>query len=103
MVLTIGHEFPSRFLGGQTFSVVKGKHCHKDLLIQTSRWVDNLDYKRSRKPWSKEEDEAVLVGVKVFGRSSFSSIAKLIPGRNTSAVKQRFRTLLRWKIIVRDF
>jgi hypothetical protein len=64
------------------------------------RWVDNLDYKRSKAPWSVDEDEAILVGIQVFGRSNFSSIAKLLPGRNTSAVKIRIRTLFRWKIIV---
>jgi hypothetical protein len=68
--------------------------------IRSFRWVDNLDYKRSKAPWSADEDEAILVGIQVFGKSNFSSIAKLIPGRNTSAVKIRIRTLMRWKIAV---
>jgi hypothetical protein len=65
-----------------------------------ARWVDVLDYKRNNAPWSLDEDEAILIGIQVFGRSGFSSIAKLIPGRNTSAVKLRIRTLFRWKITV---
>ncbi|KAI6205386.1 hypothetical protein M3Y94_00786400 [Aphelenchoides besseyi] len=64
-----------------------------------ARWIDSLDQKRNNFPWTPDEDEALLVAVSVFGRNNFSSIAKMIPGRNTSAVKCRVRLFLRWKII----
>ncbi|CAD5229306.1 unnamed protein product [Bursaphelenchus okinawaensis] len=63
-----------------------------------ARWINNLDYKRSSNPWSVEEDEAILVGMKIFGRNQYAKIAKLLPGRNNCDTKNRSRTLLRWKI-----
>lgn len=78
-----------------------------------ARWIDVLDYKRNSSTWSLDEDEALLVGVQIFGRresgrgrgdvsasDNYSKVAKLIAGRNTSDVKARIRTFVRWKVIV---
>lgn len=35
------------------------------------RWINVLDQRRSTEQWTAEEDEAILVGLKVFGRRMF--------------------------------
>ncbi|KAI6244125.1 hypothetical protein M3Y99_00083400 [Aphelenchoides fujianensis] len=52
-----------------------------------ARWVDNLDQKRNDFPWTADEDEAVLLGITVFGRNNYSAIAKMIPRPEHAAYK----------------
>ena len=82
-------------------SVSKQKQIRKNWLgYAFFSWIDVLDYKRLSGPWTVEEDEAVLVGVRIFTRHSYSRIAYLVPGRNTSDVKARIRIFIRRKILV---
>jgi hypothetical protein len=58
------------------------------------RWSNKLDPNISRAPWSKEEDERIFDLHKQFG-SSFSCIARHLPGRVPDGVKTRYKTLNR--------
>jgi hypothetical protein len=52
-------------------------------------------------PWTIDEDETILIGIQLFGRSSFSEIGKLLPNRNTQDMKRRVMAWGKWKIRVR--
>lgn len=60
-----------------------------------------LDCKRKTKPWTWEELQRLIYGIKLFGRDRCSKVALLLPGRNNLDVKVRVRSLLRHKIEVR--
>ncbi|KAH7666445.1 Myb-like DNA-binding domain containing protein [Aphelenchoides avenae] len=62
------------------------------------RWINVLDQRRSTSPWSLEEDERLLMGMKVFGRQEYSKISTLLEGRNPHDVRMRVRQLVRYKI-----
>jgi hypothetical protein len=70
------------------------------LTLEDSRWVHVLDFKRKQKPWTWEEYQRLLYGVKLFGRDKLSKISMLLPGRNNMDVRARIRLLMRHKIEV---
>ncbi|VDN05493.1 unnamed protein product [Thelazia callipaeda] len=62
------------------------------------RWVNVLDKSIKSEPWSLEEDEKLLEGIKIFGKGEWSRISTLIPGRSASHCKSRFRSLFSAKV-----
>jgi hypothetical protein len=64
-----------------------GKQCRE-------RWFNNLNPGVKKGNWSDEEDALIFELYKKHG-SSWSKIAKLIPGRTENAIKNRFYSTLR--------
>ncbi|VDN94455.1 unnamed protein product [Brugia pahangi] len=62
------------------------------------RWVNVLDKSIKAEPWSVDEDEKLLEGVKIFGKGEWSRISTMLPGRSASHCKSRFRSLLSAKV-----
>lgn len=62
-----------------------GKQCRE-------RWLNHLDPKINRAPWTPEEDRILLSKQKALG-NRWSEIAKLLPGRPENSVKNRFTSL----------
>uniref|UniRef100_A0A183E896 HTH myb-type domain-containing protein n=1 Tax=Gongylonema pulchrum TaxID=637853 RepID=A0A183E896_9BILA len=67
-----------------------------------SIWVNVLDRSVKIEPWTVDEDEKLLEGIKIFGRGEWSRIATMIPGRSASHCKSRFRSLLSAKVKVNN-
>jgi len=72
----------SNFITGRS-----GKQCRE-------RWFNNLNPNVKKGNWTKEEDELIFELYQKHG-SSWSKIAKLIPGRTENAIKNRFYSTLR--------
>jgi len=64
-----------------------GKQCRE-------RWFNNLNPGVKKGNWTKEEDELIFDLYQKYG-SSWSKIAKFIPGRTENAIKNRFYSTLR--------
>ena len=64
-----------------------GKQCRE-------RWFNNLCPGVKKGSWSEEEDEMIFQLYQKYG-SSWSKIAKYIPGRTENAIKNRFYATLR--------
>lgn len=64
-----------------------GKQCRE-------RWFNNLNPGVKKGNWAKEEDELIFELYQKYG-SSWSKIAKFIPGRTENAIKNRFYSTLR--------
>jgi len=64
-----------------------GKQCRE-------RWFNSLNPNVKKGNWSKEEDELIFDLYQKYG-SSWSKIAKLLPGRTENAIKNRFYSTLR--------
>ncbi|VBB27240.1 unnamed protein product [Acanthocheilonema viteae] len=62
------------------------------------RWVNVLDKSIKAEPWSVDEDEKLLEGVRIFGKGEWSRISTILPGRSASHCKSRFRSLLSAKV-----
>uniref|UniRef100_A0A8R1TVW9 snRNA-activating protein complex subunit 4 n=1 Tax=Onchocerca volvulus TaxID=6282 RepID=A0A8R1TVW9_ONCVO len=62
------------------------------------RWVNVLDKSIKAEPWSVDEDEKLIEGVKIFGKGEWSRISTMLPGRSASHCKSRFRSLLTAKV-----
>uniref|UniRef100_A0A915PMD7 Uncharacterized protein n=1 Tax=Setaria digitata TaxID=48799 RepID=A0A915PMD7_9BILA len=62
------------------------------------RWVNVLDKSIKAEPWSVDEDEKLLEGVRIFGKGEWSRISTMLPGRSASHCKSRFRSLLSAKV-----
>jgi len=72
----------SNFIQGRS-----GKQCRE-------RWFNNLNPDVKKGNWTKEEDELIFDLYQKHG-SSWSKIAKFIPGRTENAIKNRFYSTLR--------
>lgn len=72
----------ANFINGRS-----GKQCRE-------RWFNNLNPNVKKGNWAKEEDELIFELYKRYG-SSWSKIAKYIPGRTENAIKNRFYSTLR--------
>lgn len=64
-----------------------GKQCRE-------RWFNNLNPDVKKGNWSKEEDELIFQLYQKYG-SSWSKVAKFLPGRTENAIKNRFYSTLR--------
>ncbi|EFO20880.2 hypothetical protein LOAG_07607 [Loa loa] len=62
------------------------------------RWVNVLDKSIKAEPWSVDEDEKLLEGIRIFGKGEWSRISTMLPGRSASHCKSRFRSLLSAKV-----
>ena len=56
------------------------------------RWNNYLDPDLNQGPWTKEEDEILVRGYEKHG-SSWSEIAKTLPGRNQTKVRDRWKAV----------
>ncbi len=64
-----------------------GKQCRE-------RWFNNLNPNVKKGQWTQEEDEAIFRGY-LQHSSSWSKIAKNLPGRTENSVKNRFYSTVR--------
>ncbi|KAM3718017.1 snRNA-activating protein complex subunit [Dirofilaria immitis] len=62
------------------------------------RWVNVLDKSIKAEPWSVDEVDKLLEGVRIFGKGEWSRISTMLPGRPASHCKSRFRSLLSAKV-----
>ena len=82
----IANELNER-MGGS--SQRAGKQCRE-------RWLNHLDDKIRKDPWTNEEDLLLLQKQKLTG-NRWSDIVKYLPGRTENMVKNRFNTLAKQK------
>jgi len=66
-----------------------GKQCRE-------RWLNHLDERIRKEPWSEEEDLELLLKQWIIG-NKWSDIVKYLPGRTENMVKNRFNTLAKQK------
>lgn len=64
-----------------------GKQCRE-------RWINHLDPKINKSPFTPSEDELIFSLFSKFGKS-WSKISKHLPGRSENSVKNRFYSALR--------
>jgi len=88
LMLWVKKEGPTKW--AQCSNFIKGrsgKQCRE-------RWFNNLNPDVKKGNWTKEEDELIFELYQKHG-SSWSKIAKFIPGRTENAIKNRFYSTLR--------
>jgi len=84
----VKREGPTKWAQASNFIIGRsGKQCRE-------RWFNNLNPNVKKGNWSKEEDELIFELYQKHG-SSWSKIAKFIPGRTENAIKNRFYSTLR--------
>lgn len=66
-----------------------GKQCRE-------RWLNHLDERIRKDPWSNKEDLTLLTQQKFIG-NKWSDIVNYLPGRTENMIKNRFNTLAKQK------
>ena len=84
------HDFQSwekvaKFIPGRT-----GRQCRE-------RWVNYLSPDLDSSPWNIIDDTKLLNSVKEYG-TKWSFISKFFPGRSYSQIKNRWYSILKWKV-----
>jgi len=88
LIAWVKREGPTKWAQAANFIKGRsGKQCRE-------RWFNNLNPGVKKGNWSKEEDELIFELYQKYG-SSWSKIAKYIPGRTENAIKNRFYSTLR--------
>lgn len=88
LIAWVAQEGPNKWT--QASAYIKGrsgKQCRE-------RWFNNLNPDVKKGGWTEEEDEKIFEYYQTYG-SSWSRIAKLMPGRTENAIKNRFYSTLR--------
>jgi len=88
LIAWVESEGPNKWAQAANYIVGRsGKQCRE-------RWFNNLNPDVKKGEWTKEEDELIFGLYKKHG-SSWSRIAKLVPGRTENSIKNRFYSTLR--------
>ena len=88
LIAWVRAEGPTKWASAAAFIKGRsGKQCRE-------RWFNNLCPGVKKGAWSEDEDEMIFQLYQKYG-SSWSKIAKFIPGRTENAIKNRFYSTLR--------
>lgn len=98
----IFHKYPTSD-PQQDGSVTLCRHAQKNRSSSETTGSQNVEeesadnYKRG--PWTPEEDELLVAGIKRFGYGKWKEIATIIPGRRGKQLKQRWDNTLAAKYV----
>jgi myb proto-oncogene protein len=82
--------------GWMNWTVVAGKISGRTSKQCRERWYSHLDPSVNRGPYSEEEDVLILAQHDELG-GRWAQISRMLKGRTSEAVRNRFKTLDRWR------
>ncbi|PVU94504.1 hypothetical protein BB559_002980 [Furculomyces boomerangus] len=62
------------------------------------RWYKSIDPNIKQGKWSKEEDQALLVGIRIFGVGKWNKISQFVKGRTDVKCRERYVNVLSPKV-----
>ena len=81
-------------LGVKSWILVAANLPNRSASQCLQRWNFTLSPKIKKGRWSKEEDAALLEGIRKYGRGKWKLISSVVPGRTDAQIRERFENVL---------